>query len=129
MCVTNGRVLIVEDDVDIRDTVCEVLRELGFEVTAQSNGRDALEWLRRSPAQRPDVIVLDLLMPVMDGYEFIEAIRQDPALSVLPIVLSTAVRPSSADEGPTSGIVMVRKPYEIEELLSAIKAAREVAVA
>jgi two-component system chemotaxis response regulator CheY len=126
--VATGRVLIVEDDTDIRETVCEVLTELGFVVDTQANGREAMDWLRASPANRPDVVVLDLLMPVMDGYEFIDAVRSDPSLSKLPIVLSTAVRPLQ-DDSPISGIAIVRKPYELEELLSAIKVAIEIAVA
>jgi CheY-like chemotaxis protein len=124
--VATGRVLIVEDDEDIRETVCEVLAELGFVVDMQSNGQEAMDWLRASPTNRPDVIVLDLLMPVMNGYEFIEAVRGDSSLAALPIVLSTAVRPTR-DEGPISGIAVVRKPYELDELLSAINAAIAVA--
>jgi CheY-like chemotaxis protein len=116
------RVLLVEDDADIRETARDALEEFGFVVDVQPHGMAAIEWLLASPANRPDVIVLDLLMPVMNGRAFLDAIRNEPKLAKLPIVVSTAVRMPEVDPLP-AGVVLVRKPYEIEELLRAIDTA------
>ena len=115
------RVLLVEDDADIRETVCEVLEELGFSVDAQHNGKTALDWLLSSESNLPDVIVLDLLMPVMNGRAFLAALRKEPRLAKLPVVVSTAARLLDESKPLPVGRAAVRKPYEIDELLQAIE--------
>ena len=65
---TCSGILIVDDDPDIRDSLKEVLEDEGYEVNGVANGREALDYLRKSP--RPCVILLDLMMPVMDGWQF-----------------------------------------------------------
>ena len=81
-------VLIVEDDRSIRETLFELLDESGYRVDSVGNARDALERAERGP--RPDVIVLDLMMPVMDGFTFLERVQSIPALARMPIVVLTA---------------------------------------
>jgi len=110
------RIMLVEDDPSERETLEEVLREHGYLVTTAENGRQALELLRTSVPS--DLIVLDLRMPVMDGWEFRAAQRGDPDLRAIPVV---AV---SADEGAKAAAIdaqaFLRKPVTIEALLDAV---------
>src|ERR1700682_362753 len=80
--------LIVEDDASIREAIAEVLRSEGYEASSCGHGREALEYLR--DGHHPDVILLDLMMPVMDGWEFRIEQRKDPALATIPVVALSA---------------------------------------
>ena len=82
-------VLIVDDDVDIREILAETLAETGFEVRTACNGLEALAAVRCMKV-RPAVILLDLMMPIMDGYGFLEQRERDPALASIPIAIVTA---------------------------------------
>ncbi len=105
------RVLIVEDDVDIRETLAELLATAGY-VTAQAgNGRDALDEARRAP---PDLIVLDLMMPVMDGWQFRSAQRRDPALAPIPVIVISAAGPSASIDADT----FLQKPFPMDRLVA-----------
>src|SRR5258706_12954853 len=85
----SGRtLLVVEDDADIRDALDGLLSTEGFRIAGCSNGREALDWLRTSP--KPDLILLDLMMPVMDGWQFRVEQKQDPALATIPILALSA---------------------------------------
>ncbi len=108
------RLLVVEDDPDLREVLADVLRETGYEVAEAGNGLDALEHLRRAPA-RPDLIVLDLMMPVMDGWTFRETQLADDALAAIPVIVVSAVEP-----GTLSVDARLAKPFRVEELLAAI---------
>lgn len=83
------RILIVDDDPDIRDALDELLADRGFTVLTASNGAEALKLLRTQSAP-PSIILLDVMMPVMDGYGFLEERRTDPALSRIPVAIITA---------------------------------------
>src|SRR5262245_21137897 len=85
----DGPVLIVDDDPDIREVLAEALVDLGFEVVTAVHGRDALKLLQRM-AIRPSAILLDLMMPVMDGYGFLEERTKDIALRSIPLAIVTA---------------------------------------
>jgi adenylate cyclase len=89
-------VLIVEDDPDLREMMCLLLEGEGFEPEAACDGADALHRLR-SDAVQPNVVVLDLMMPRMDGFEFLAALRATPDGSEIPIVVLTA-KELSVDE-------------------------------
>src|SRR4051812_42351243 len=80
-------VLVVEDDRDHRDTVCTVLEEDGYQTQAAAHGREALQRLGSGPP--PDLILLDLLMPVMDGWAFMTELKRNPALASIPVVVTT----------------------------------------
>jgi CheY-like chemotaxis protein len=82
------RVLFVEDEAGIRDPLGEALQEDGFEVVAAANGREALELLRNGP--RPFAILLDLMMPVMDGWDFRREQLDDPSLRDIPVLIFSA---------------------------------------
>jgi CheY-like chemotaxis protein len=114
----NGRrVLLVDDEADVREEIGAALREHGCEVTTASNGRDALAQLR-SGAPLPDIIFLDLAMPEMDGYRFREAQKNDPALAHLPVVVISGVGDRRKIDVPR----VLRKPIELRTLLEALEA-------
>jgi CheY-like chemotaxis protein len=108
------QVLVVEDDDDIRELLAALLMDAGYEVQTASNG---LEALRAALASPPDVIVLDLMMPVMNGWEFLRAQGSDPRLARIPVVAVSASFPS--DEVDVSA--RVAKPYELRTLLAAFR--------
>ncbi|ACG72060.1 response regulator receiver protein [Anaeromyxobacter sp. K] len=114
----NGRsILLVEDDDAIRESVAECLDAEGYAVATVENGVAGLEWLRRSG--RPDLVVLDLVMPVMNGAQFLEAVRGDPSLRDLPVVLMTAALPSAQLPVPVADGYLT-KPFELEQLLETV---------
>ena len=110
-------VAIVEDDSEFRDMLRELLEEEQYRVIALSNGAEALETLRGDTL--PNVILLDVSMPFMDGFDFLRFRNDDPQLSAVPVVLVTNAKPH---ERPTIGVNdVVRKPIDIDEILFAIK--------
>ena len=114
------RLLVVEDDEDIREVVVEDLAERGYFVEGLANGSLALDALRRSRGATIDgtTIVLDLMMPVMDGWEFLREVRGDAALRDVRVIVTTG----SEDTGTLpSDIHILRKPYRILELVRAIE--------
>src|SRR5260221_3506520 len=82
-------VLIVEDDEDLREMMAQLLGIEGFETAAVANGREALEYLHS--VKKPDVILLDLMMPVMDGWEFRRRQQADPELASVPVIVLSAL--------------------------------------
>ena len=111
-----GGVLIVDDDPDIRDSLREVLEDEGYEVATVANGREALDHLKASNP-RPCVILLDLMMPVMDGWQFRKEQKQDPEIAGIPLVVITATgnRPVLIDAAE-----LVMKPLDLNRLFEAI---------
>jgi CheY-like chemotaxis protein len=115
------RVLVVDDDADIRETVSLILKDEGWEVSLAADGAAALTLLR-SGAPRPNVILLDLMMPVMNGWQFREEQLKDPQLASIPLVVLSA---NSAVRGKAGyfGGAYLSKPVNIEALLGALSAA------
>jgi len=109
-------VLIVEDDEDIRAAMAELLESEGFEVSVASNGKEGLEVLGQMVP--PCLVLLDLMMPVMNGEDFLRHVRQDPALNVVPIIIVTASGQTALPG--TQGIL--KKPFEITDLFSTVNA-------
>jgi CheY-like chemotaxis protein len=113
------RVLLIEDDAAIRETLGEALQEEGFEVVVAPNGRKALEILRNGPP--PSAILLDLMMPVMDGWDFRREQLNDPSLRDVPVLIVSASRFSPETIRLQFGTVeLIRKPVHYFELLEAI---------
>jgi CheY-like chemotaxis protein len=107
-------VLVVEDDEDIRDSLCHFLDEHGIPTLAARNGLEALETLR--DGARPSVILLDLMMPIMDGRELMRCMEREPAIPPTPIVIVSALTPDHT----LKSVVWLQKPVRAERLLSAI---------
>ena len=107
-------VLVVDDDVDIRCSLKAVLELEGYHVALAANGREAWEWLQS--ASLPALILLDLMMPVMNGSEFLGLVRTDTRLSSVPVVLITAF--GSLDQSITAQSQgLVGKPFDIKQIL------------
>jgi CheY-like chemotaxis protein len=108
--------LIVEDVADLRDFYAILLREEGYEVACACDGSDALRWL----SWRPDVILLDLMMPIMNGYEFYARLRDLPGEHP-PVIIVSAVAPRRA---ALPGIhATLSKPFDFPQLLHRVAAA------
>jgi CheY-like chemotaxis protein len=88
-------VLVVDDDFDLRQIVREILQEEGYEVETAANGREALRRLQRSDP--PRVVVLDLMMPVMDGWQLLAELQRDATLAKIPVVVITASKAGLLD--------------------------------
>ena len=110
---SRGTILVVEDDHDIRVGMRTLLEAEGFRVLTVTNGRSALDMLERA-LEPPCVILLDLMLPVMDGWHFAELLRKRPRLAGIPIVIMSAYE----NPPPPAGIVgFIKKPVDAEALL------------
>jgi CheY-like chemotaxis protein len=117
---THPRILLVEDDPALRDALAEVLAERGYDVACAGDGREALEALGRRPP--PAAILLDLAMPVMDGWAFRAAQRNDPALADIPtIVLSASLAADGAALDRLAPAATLTKPFDLKRLLEALR--------
>jgi len=113
----SNSILIVDDDNELRDTLREVLVDSGFSVVTAVDGRDAID--RIQGGLKPGLILLDLMMPVMDGWQFLERRASDPAMAAIPVLAMTAAR-DTRDLRGVSGVLL--KPMSLEALLAAIEA-------
>lgn len=113
------QILVIEDDHAIRENVSELLMLEGYSVATACNGRDALDRLRQG--LRPAIIMLDLTMPVMDGWDFRQAQLRDEALRAIPTLVVTAAGFSRETIRMQFGDVdFVRKPLKPDELLDTL---------
>ena len=113
------RVLVVEDDPTIREVLVEVLGEHGYSAVGASNGREALDTLAAS-SDRPCVILLDLMMPVMDGRSFREQQLQSPDLSDIPVIVISAHLDHTATND-LNAAAYLRKPVKLAEVLRSVR--------
>jgi CheY-like chemotaxis protein len=111
-------ILIVDDDTDLREVLGELLSDEGWAPELCPNGRAALELLRRGA--RPRIILLDLMMPEMDGWQFREEQLRDDELRDIPVVIMTASR-GLADAGLLGGAEVLEKPVGLAEILGAVE--------
>ena len=112
--LSQSYVLVVDDDPAIRGLVAEALRGEGFAVDLAAHGREALDAMR---ARRPATVVLDLMMPVMDGFTFIENCHREQLCDGVPIVVISAVRDAlrRIEEAPVHAYVP--KPFDLDDLV------------
>lgn len=113
-------ILIVEDDVDVRETLAEVLTEEGYNIVAFAGGRAALEHLRTSQA-RPGLILLDLMMPNMDGWEFRAEQQRNVNLTKVPTVILSADGNVDKNMSSLQADGYLRKPIHIRTLLQLVE--------
>ena len=113
---SNRTVLVIDDEQDIREIFETVLRYDGYEVLSAGDGQQALDLLRRGA--RPDAILLDLMMPQMDGWQFRVAQRQDPALASIPVIAVSADRTAKA--AAIDANAYLAKPVDVNALLLAL---------
>ena len=108
--------LIVEDDADLREMMAQLLFIEGFRAETVANGREALDYLRQG--RFPEVILLDLMMPVMDGWEFRRQQRGDPKLASLPVVVLSAL---DAPRVAEMGTAYLKKPLDFDRLVEMVR--------
>jgi CheY-like chemotaxis protein len=114
------RVLVVDDDPDIRETVIEVLEENGHRAFGAANGVEALDHLRKSD-ELPCLILLDLMMPTMDGPSFRSEQLKDPALSPIPVVVISAFRDSAETAKELDAAGHLSKPVSLDDLIELVE--------
>ena len=114
-CAPNGRILVVDDYAQALRAMSELLQFEGFSVLTAQNGLDALNKMK--VADHISLVLLDLWMPVMDGWEVLRRKRSDADIAEIPVVVLSAVPPVSLDGART----VLKKPVDIEPLVSAVK--------
>ena len=109
-------ILVVDDEPSIRDFLAWVLEDEGFRVTTAGDGREALAVAKEQP---PDVVLTDLMMPVLNGYELIDGLRREQ-IPVRAVIAMSAVN-VAADRTPAADL-FVSKPFEVEQILASVQA-------
>jgi CheY-like chemotaxis protein len=111
-------VLVVEDDLATRETVRNTIEKMGLNVAEVTNGKEALSWL--SENSLPALILLDLMMPEMDGFEFLDAFNRNPEWRYVPVVVITAKQLTTAERGLLSVRTVIEKGVSIDRDIAAI---------
>lgn len=116
-----GRALVAEDDQDIGQLLAHYLQKAGFTATVVTNGRDVMPRVKREP---PDVIILDVMMPGMDGLEVCRALRADPATAAVPVIMLTA---KGEESDRIVGLELgaddyITKPFSPNEVIARVRA-------
>lgn len=112
------RILVVEDDFDIRDTLAQILEAEGYDVAGAANGAEALDVLARQTP--PALILLDLMMPVMNGWQFRAEQLKDPELASIPVVIISADSGVGQKAQAIGAADSLKKPVPLETLLSVV---------
>jgi CheY-like chemotaxis protein len=115
--VKTGHILVVDDDRSLREALCDGLALEGYKVVCLGDGRAALEHLNRG--ERPCLILLDLMMPIMDGKTFRHAMLQDPELLGIPVVVITAGGAQIAAGVPADAVLY--KPLAIDDVVDVVQ--------
>ena len=110
-------ILIVDDEVGILEVLESILGDAGFAVVSAINGQDALTRMQKTV---PDLVIVDFMMPLLDGAGFIKAMRADKRLRAVPVVLASALPEKTISERCNSYNVFLRKPYKTERLMEEI---------
>jgi CheY-like chemotaxis protein len=112
------RVLVVDDEALVREAICRALEKAGHAVATASNGLEALRHFDGPPGERPDVVVLDVRMPVMDGRAFMQARRFGRALADVPVVIVTGYSDVCFE-----GVEVLEKPFGTDDVVAAVERA------
>jgi CheY-like chemotaxis protein len=107
-------VLVVDDNDDLREMIVALLEDHGFRTAAATNGAEAVSWLSRG--LRPALIVLDLMMPVMDGWETLKWLKGERELSTIPVVIVSA-----GTDHPASATYFLKKPFDCDVLIQILR--------
>ena len=116
---TSRRVLVVDDEADMRETLAEILQDLGYEVATAANGKEALCHLENEPT--PSVILLDLMMPVMDGWTFRNEQARRPGVAGIPVRVFSATG-DARDAARMNVAGYFSKPVDVSRLLNTLEA-------
>jgi CheY-like chemotaxis protein len=110
--VAAGDILVVDDDVDIRDSLASLLEARGYRVRTCANGQEAVAAIERDP---PAFVLLDLMMPVMSGWEVVDWIKRHEVIAIERVLVM------SASAEVANGVAVVRKPFDLGEILQTIR--------
>lgn len=109
-------VLVVEDDEDIRNSIIDLLESEGFQAQSAANGKEALDLLHH--IQKPCLVLLDMMMPIMNGREFLDLVMKDSYLAPIPVVIVSAI----ADKTNTQGAIgFLKKPIDIDMVMKLVE--------
>src|SRR5262249_19235564 len=114
-----GSVMIIDDDDRIRQSLADLLDLEGYEVITAGNGQEALNYLRRLPL--PSLILLDVMMPIMDGWEFRSQLLKDEKLASIPVVITSSISAAYQLKGHLQSVSYLEKPFDSEQLLALVK--------
>jgi CheY-like chemotaxis protein len=122
--INTKRILIIEDDIDIRELIAEILNEEGYVTATAENGKLGLDYLVACKTEdRPDCIILDLMMPVMTGIQVLEKLQADypDDLAKIPVIIATAKGSPKEDlKNMPSNVTKIRKPMDVNELIDTV---------
>jgi two-component system, chemotaxis family, chemotaxis protein CheY len=116
--VTAPLLLVVEDDAEVRDAISDVLRDAGYRISAAGDGAAAIRALRAG--LKPAAILLDLMMPEMNGYEFRTEQRADPAIADIPVIVISAMRIGERAAAALAAAACIPKPSPVDDLLATV---------
>lgn len=117
------RILVADDEADIREILCSILKKEGFEVIPARDGNEALQLVKD---QKPDLVILDFLMPGLNGVEVCQALKKDPATEPIPVIIVTAY-PNQKEQGLAAGAVdFMSKEVENIDLMTRVRSALKV---
>jgi len=108
-------VMVIDDDEDVREVLRDFIEDIGYRPVVAANGQEGLDALRKLD-EPPCVILLDLMMPVMDGWRFLEVVAGDADLASIPVVISTSA-PDRAPSGPR----VLAKPVDLEDFVAELR--------
>lgn len=108
-------ILVVEDDDDIRSVILDLLESEGYYTMAATNGKEALDILNKSP--KPCLVLLDMMMPIMNGREFLDIVMKDSMLAPLPVLIVSAIADASNSKG---SVGFLKKPIDIDVILEVV---------
>ncbi len=111
-------VLVVEDSVDLLDVIRQHLETEGYEVFPATHGKQAIDFLASLPGPLPDLVVLDLMMPIMNGWDVLREMRLQPRFDTTPVLVMTA----AAETKPQGAAALIRKPFNLEDFVNAVRA-------
>ena len=112
--VQRKRVLVVDDHEDVRESICHLLKEIGYEPFGAEHGAAGLHVVLN---QRPDVIILDLMMPIMSGWELWDRLQARADLADIPVIVITA---GGLGQGAFGRVPVLRKPFDVDRLLDEV---------
>ena len=121
MTTGGHRIFVVEDEEMIRESIVEFLDENGYEAVGAAHGREALDKLNTSGVALPCLILLDLMMPVMDGRTFREQQLQSPELAAIPVIVFSAYRDVARTAGEMNAAGHLEKPLRLPDLLRSVR--------
>jgi CheY-like chemotaxis protein len=115
--MTHKTILLVEDDLEIRDVMQDLLEDQGYDVVPAANGKQAIDYLTLDQQSRPDLMILDLMTPIVTGWQVLQTVRQQPALAQLPVIVISASR----TDRPTGAAAFLRKPFRLDKFFETVR--------